>query len=265
LNHANLAALYEPQNNYVAALAEMQIAARLAPRSALAHLNLGVAAEGAGERPAAGGAYHDALNLRSDWADAYFWRATPFRQQVLAQWRQTATPTPAPTLAELEAAAQSADRADTYVRLASAYVALGRLDEAGSLLQKATLAFFGTGEVRLELLWVEAELAAARGDLQGAVARGEEAVNGYQLQSAFGPGAFGEATYGLIVFRQETMAVDLTPQLTRAPFTDLWARRMLQVGGWYETVGDKTKAQQVYADLLTLAPDNVEAQDRLQK
>jgi tetratricopeptide (TPR) repeat protein len=265
LNHANLGSLYAAQNDHAAALAEMQTAVELAPRSALAHLNLGVAAEGAGERALAESVYQATLNLRPDWADAYFWRATPFRSQVLAAWRQTAPPTPTPTLAELETATQGGDRAGQYIRLASAYLELGRLDEIEVLLKKAGLAFFESEEVRLEMLWVEAEWAAARGDWRTAAIKGEQAVYGYQLQSAFGPGAFGQATYGPIVFRQETMAVDLAPQLTRAPLTDRWAQRMLQVGGWYEAVGDETKAQQVYADLLRLAPGNVEAQDRLQK
>jgi len=265
LNHANLGALYESQNNYASALAEMKTAAELAPKSALTRLNLGVTAEGASEPLVAEQAYQATLNLRPDWAEAYFWRARPFRQRVLAQWRQTATPAPMPTLAELEAAAQGADRASIYVRLAGAYVTMGRLDEAETLLQKATLSFFGAGEDRLELLWVEAELAAARGDLGEAATKGEQAMNGYQQQSAFGPGAFGEATYGLIVFRQETMAVDLAPQLTPAPFTDLWARRMLQVGDWNKLMGDEARASSIYRDLLALVPDQAEAKSRLQR
>jgi hypothetical protein len=67
------------------------------------------------------------------------------------------------------------------------------------------------------------------------------------------------------VFRQETMAIDLVPQMMRAPFTDRWAARMVQVGDWRKMVGDEAQASSIYRDLLALVPDQAEAKSRLRR
>jgi tetratricopeptide (TPR) repeat protein len=263
LNHANLAALYLAKGEPQTALREFREAVKLGPGSPLLQLNYGVAAEAAGQTDEAGQAYSQALTLRPDWGTAYFWRSTPFRAEVLAAWRDVASLQPVKTLAEMEALAAGADRVRDYTPLIEAYLQLGRLDQAELLLSKADLALADMGEDRMELLWLKGELAAARGDLRLASEFGRDTIDGYQMQSAFGAGAFGSAAYGLVFFRREAMAVDLIPQLTLAPLTDKWAARYVTLGDWYAALGDDAAAVAVYQRVLMLVPDNVEAAERL--
>lgn len=263
LNHANLAALYLARGDAQSALREYRAALDLGYGSPLLQLNVGMAAESANELDDARAAYMKALSLRHDWADAYFWRATPFRSQVLGEWRSITPAEPAPTLAQLEAASRGADRVRDYTPLIARYLQMGRVDDAGALLKTAELAYFDTGEDRLEVMWLKAELAAARGDLMAAAELGEAAAEEYQMQSVFGPGAFGATSYAQVFFRQESMAVEFVPQLTPAPFIDKWAARLVQAGDWYAALGDRAKAEAVYQRVLGLVPDNAAAAERL--
>ncbi len=265
LNHANLASLYLARSDTESALREMRAAVELGYDSPLTQLNWGVVAEAAGETAEARKAFTKSLDLRRDWADAYFWRATPFRAQVLRDWRVNTAARPVLTLTQMEALSRGGDRSSDYAPVIGAYLEMGRVDDADLLLRKAKLSYYTTGEDRIEIDWLEAELAAAFGDWQTAVRLGEQAVGEYQAQSVFGPGAFGAAAYGQIFFRQETTAVDLAPQLTPAPFTDKWATRMLTLGDWYAAMGDRAGAEAVYQRLLTLVPDNAGAAERLAK
>jgi tetratricopeptide (TPR) repeat protein len=163
----------------------------------------------------------------------------------------------------MQALATGGDRASDYTPLAAEYIRLGRLDEAEVLLQKANLAYVDSGDASLEVIWLKAVVAAERGELQTAVELGEQAVNGYLLQSAWGPGSFGAAAYGQVFFRQSTMAMDLVPQLEPLPLTDRWAARLVLVGDWYAALGEAGKAQAIYQQVFTLVPDNAAAADRL--
>jgi O-antigen ligase/tetratricopeptide (TPR) repeat protein len=263
LNHANLAALYLTQNNIEAALSESRIAIRLGSGAPLAQLNHGVLAEEAGLLDEARAAYIQTLNLRPNWADAYFWRANNFRATTLQQWRQSTPASPVLTLAQMEAQAQSGDSVINFTPLIAEYLRVGRLAEAGLLIQKANLAYVTTGQDRINLLWLQAELAAAQGDYASATQLGQTAVDGYLTQSAFGPGSFGQAAYGQVFFRQDTLPVDLVPQLTTAPLTDQWAIRWVQLGDWYASAGDSAAARAAYQRLLALVPDNSLAIERL--
>lgn len=263
LNHANLAALYLKQNDLDSALRESRLAVQLGSGSPLTQLNYGVVAERAASLDEARTAYQQTLDLRPDWADAYFWRANEFRLSVLYQWRLTTTSTPILTVLQMEALAQSGDTASDYAPLAAEYIRLGRFAEAEALFQKAKLAYFRTSEDRLEILWLQAELAAARSGYVTATQLGQTAIDGYLAQSAFGPGSFGQAAYGQVFFRQDTLAVDLVPQLTPAPLTDPWANRWVRLGDWYAEAGDPAAALAVYQRVLTVVPDNWLATERL--
>ncbi|MBM4421927.1 MAG: hypothetical protein FJ030_00880 [Chloroflexi bacterium] len=196
LNHANLAALYFARGDSARALNEFRAAAALGSGSPLLQLNYGVAAEAANEWNEAREAYVRTLALRRDWADAYFWRATPFRADVLRQWWANAPALPVPPLTQLEAKANGGDRARDYMPLIATYLQMGRATDAEVLLKKVELAYFDTGEDRLEVSWLWAEASAARGDFESAASLGEAAVDGYFAQSVFGPGSFGAAAYG---------------------------------------------------------------------
>jgi tetratricopeptide (TPR) repeat protein len=263
LNHANLGALYLAHGNAPAALQEFREAIRLGSGSALLQLNYGLAAEQAGRPDEARAAYFDALDLQPGWAGAYFWRATAFRAGVLSGWRGQAPSQPVLTLAQMQALAAVGDRADHYLPLAAESLRLGRLDEAGLLLQKASLAYFDLGPAGIEVGWLNAELAAGRGDRQAAAGLGQDAVEGYSLSSAFGPGTFAATSYAQVFFRQESMPIELAPQLAPAPVTDRWAARMVTLGDWYTALGEADAAQAVYQQVLRAVPDNAAAAERL--
>ncbi len=265
LNHANLAALFQTRGDVQAALDEYRQAVKVGSGSPLLWFNYGAAAEAAGSLDEAEQAYNTTLDLRADWAMAYFWRATAFRQAVVAaRPNETVTDAP-PTLDKLRARAAGADLARDYIPLIEAYLQLGHVDEANAVLKKAAIAYFDTGEVRLEVDWLQAEAVAAQGDFGQAAKLGEAVVDGYFLQSALGPGAFGSAAYGQVFFRQSTMAMDLVPQLALAPFTDKWAERLVLVGDWYAAAGNSEKAAGVYRRVLTLVSDNTAAAERLSR
>ncbi len=264
LNHANLGALYAAQGQTEAALKESRAAVELAPNTPTYPLNLGRVAEEAGLLDEARAAYSATLTLRPDWADAYFWRATPFRVVVAAEWRKSNPVADALTTEELEAVIAGGDPfAITHAQLAEAYLSEGRIEEAARLLKRAELAYFRSGEDALEVLWAKTELAAAQGDYAAAVKLGEQVVAGHRDQSIFGPGTFGDPSYGPFFQRRETMAMDLAPQLTLIHFTDRWATRLVLLGDWHAALGDAARATAVYRDVLTYVPDNIEAQARL--
>jgi O-antigen ligase/Tfp pilus assembly protein PilF len=263
LNHSNLAALYLASGNQKGALDESRLAAKLGWGSPLTQLNYGVVAEAAGQPDEARKAYGAALALRPDWAEAYFWRATPLRVEVAQAWRAAQQPKPALSLADMQALAKGGDESKKYTPLAAEYLRQGRLAEADNLLQRADLAYTVAPEDQLEVLWLKAELAARRGNLTAAVALGQRAVSGYQAQSALGAGSFGQAAYGQVFFRRDALAADLVPQLTLAPFTDRWAARLLAVGDWQAKSGDGAGAAETFRQLLELVPDDADASDRL--
>jgi O-antigen ligase/tetratricopeptide (TPR) repeat protein len=263
LNHANLAALYMAQGDSQAALAESRLASQLGSMSPLTQLNYGVVAESAGQFNEARQAYQTTLTLRPDWAEAYFWRATKFRIGIVSDWRNL-TPASLPlTLTQMEQQAKGGDEVGNYTPLAAEYLRLGRVAEAETLLRRADLAFAVTGESEIEVVWLKAEAAAIHKDWASAISLGQRAIDGYQAQSAFGPGAFGQAAYGQVFFRRDTMAVDLVPQLPEVPLTDKWADRWVSLGDWQANSGDVQAARDTYMRLLKLVPDNQLARDRL--
>lgn len=249
LNHANLGALYAAQGDDEAAHREFQAAVKLAPQVGVYHLNLGAVAERTGNAAEAERAYAEALHYRPEWADAYFWRATPWRAAFLAQWRSSTLTPPAPSVVEL----------DGSPALVEAYIQAGRLPEAERLLQRTGLVY----PQSLVVVWVKAELAAARADYTEAAALGEKALTGYRDQSIFGPGTFGAPAYGPFYQRREAMALDMVPQLTVIRVTDPWAARLVRLGDWYAALGDAARAAAIYHEVLTYVPDNAEAQARL--
>jgi tetratricopeptide (TPR) repeat protein len=265
LNHANLAALYLAGGDAAGAVEEFRAAVALGSGSPLLQLNYGLAAEEAGQTGEARAAYLRALDLRPDWAGAYFWRAGPFRAEVLREWRSLSPALPVLTPAQMLRLADGADRASQYTPQAAEYLRLGRLDEADRLLQKASLAHVDLGEAGLELDWLKAELRAGRGDLRTAADLGRQAIEGYFLASSFGPGTFAATSYAQVFFRQESMAIELVPQLTPAPFTDRWAGRLVRLGDWSAALGEAAGAEAAYQRVLGLVPDNAAAAERLER
>ena len=238
-------------------MVEFQAASQAAPLDPVAWLNLGLACETAGQSASTLQAYARALSLDSTGAAAYFWRSTPLRLQAAAAWRQENPPAAAPALADLErlAAADSATGAN-WLRLTAAYLQAGRLPDASRSLNMAGLAYLSPYGDPLEHDWLEAELAAARGDLPLAVSSGQAVIDDYLFQGTFGPGTSGSSTkYVQRTFRRPVMALEYVPWVQTIPLPDLWGRRLSALISWYTQSGDSAQAARLQQQLQQLIPD----------
>jgi len=268
LNHANLASLYWWHGDPERALAEMKQAVQLAPGEATYRLNLGVFYEQLGLEQEAMATYSTTLSLRPTWARAYFWRSTPLRREIQAQWQAT-RPVNEPTsaaerLAHFEQAVQdNPASASARVGKAAALMEWQRYAEARRELQTAL--FTGGLEpgalVQARLLL--GELAYRTGDVRAAIAHTEEALEGIRHQSIFGPGTYGTSLYGWAIFHRMGLVADMLPQLVTITYTDEVIDCLVRLGGWYEQVGDVASAQRIYREALAAAPDAVSARQRL--
>jgi tetratricopeptide (TPR) repeat protein len=281
LNCANLAALYWQQGDTAAALAAMERAVQAAPAEAAFRLNLGLYREEMGDLARAREAYERALTLRPAWAEAYYWRASDFRRSALEAW-QAAQPIQEPQAdADKAQAALGAGRyrealsfydqalasnpqwASGYAGRAEALMELGRYAEATR--DARVSAFIGGLEPRAVVWarWTLARIAYRQGDLDTALALGEQALDAYRQQSIFGPGTYGTSIYGWAIFYRVGLRDDVLPQLVTIRFTDREVAWLETVGGWYEEAGDLDSARRLYREALDGAPDAAIAAERL--
>lgn len=239
-DQANLAALYRQSGNLPAAQAAFERAVRLAPDWALYRLRLAEVLEVEGNLSAAQAEYTHALELQPGWAEADFWQGSPLRSETLVAWMQDqpAALEEPPGLAQMEAGlAADPARLTPYLPLGRAYLEAGRLDEAGALLGRAQLATAGRDASRLELAWLQAELAARRGDYRQAARLGERVLFGYENWGVMGPGWFGVTLYGEHAFRRAAMSLEVVPQLGAMQPAGLESRRA-QVTAWRQQGGE---------------------------
>jgi tetratricopeptide (TPR) repeat protein/O-antigen ligase len=244
LNHANLASLYWARGDSDRAVAEMMRATQLAPREATYPLNLGIFYEQSGREQEAMAAYSTTLSLRPTWANAYFWRSTPLRREIHAQWQATRPVSESPSARAAE------------------LIELLRYAEAERELETA-LFVGGWGQGALQARFLLGELAYRTGDVQAAIAHTEEALKGIRYQSIFGPGTYGTSLYGWAIFYRMGLVADMLPQLATITYTDEIVDHLIELGGWYEQVGDVTSAKCIYREVLAAAPDAVSARQRL--
>jgi tetratricopeptide (TPR) repeat protein/O-antigen ligase len=258
LNHANLGALYLEQGDIPKAREQFQEAVERSFNSSLFYLNLGVTAEVMQDWTAAGAAYQNALNHAYDSSPAYFWRQTDFRKQVYSEWLADQVDQTIPTLEDLQIAVVSQpESAQNYLNLAERYLELNSLDQAEHTLGKAGLAYYANDFEQREWVWLNAKLAAAKGDFNKAVIFGESAVQTYLFQGISDPGYDHDTIiYYQTGFRQPALSVEMVPKLVVNPVTDRWGERMNALGDWYKETGQMEKACEWYSKLLQFSPDN---------
>ncbi len=234
--------------------AELQSAIELAPRSYLFALNQGVMLEAAGEAASASEAYRQALALSpyEVW-EALFWKQTPFRARVLAQWLSEYPPDPSPIVRgraalkadhldqalELFEQARAADPLSNkaYAGLARAYWALGDQTRAGNYLR--TGANLPTAVIweQIDLKMLEGDWAAAHGDRAGAVAAYTTVFSALNDYTSLGPGTYGYPRRSWLVFHREALPSDIVPQFVRADITPELDARFTQLARWYGEAG----------------------------
>lgn len=288
LNHANLASLYWVDGRWDEAISEMERAVQRAAGSHLYHLNLGLYYETRGREAEAAAEYEQFLALQSHLISTSYWQQTPFRRGFAKAWL-VAHPPPRPpenprTAAEFtargwdefkagrykvaldafqQAYAQETSVPSTAHGLAVTYMALGNYEQADFFFALAN--FFLVRSNWSEPLLDWGQLAYRQGDVELAIARYEAALKLVEEYSVYGPGTLGWSPYGNFVFQRESIARELAPQLVRIDVTDDLAQRYLELGSWYETLGDTGNAANVYRRVLARVPNLAAAQERLYK
>ncbi len=148
INYVNLGALLKSSGDLMGAESAFDKSVNCAPRCDYCYLNLGEIREMLGDLGDAEFAYTKALQLNPDWADSYYFRSTPFRQGVVTRFKKVYPELGLnPTEQDLQAMiAKNPSIASPYIKLATIYLNEGKLEEVGSLLSKAELAYFSHGE-----------------------------------------------------------------------------------------------------------------------
>jgi tetratricopeptide (TPR) repeat protein len=242
LNHANLGVLYRAQGDLPRSRDALAQAVALSPKSALFQLNLGITCEMMEDFPRASAAYETAVQLQPLWAEAPFWRATPFRTTLSEGWTNHSDEKPH-TLAEAESrVAERPHFVAPYLDLIPFYLDADRLADAENAIQYAKLAYTGKQEDRLLLQWYEAELAAQKGEVAQAARLGDEATHRFMQQGVYGPGTFGQLMYDQLVFRRPAMLMETVPQMEMILLPDAWGSYLYQTAAWYQQAGDTARA-----------------------
>jgi tetratricopeptide (TPR) repeat protein len=290
LNHANLASLYWQAGREEEALQQMKAAINLTPGESLYHLNLGCYYEQLSSAEDATHEYQLFLTKKPSLAEGSYWRQTPLRQQATEQWKEAnPKPTipsplrsygdytrlgwqelgekqPEKALAAFQMALSLNDaQIEAYHGLGTTYMALGEYEQAEYYLQAALniMTFNIGGKMGPLLTW--GRLAYLQGELDAAITRHELALGMVEEYTIYGWGTLGWSPYGHFLFQRESIAPDLLPQLVRADITDSLAERYLELGGWYEEIGDQNKAIETYRRVLAAVPDFTAAARRLEE
>lgn len=283
-NHANLAVLLWEQGERQEAIKAMRRAAELAPEEAAYPLNLGFFCEQQGDARRAAEFYQRALTLRPAWAEAYFWRANAIRRAVLQDW-QARQPVESSSLAfdverlDKDNATQALSQfeqasfehpadATAHLGRAMALIALERWDEAEQALRIAEFVAQGggsatSGALHNDIAYYQAVVAYERGHAAEAIDMLERVLDQVRRKSFFGMRGEDVALYGWGAFYRVGWGRDALPGLQIICFTDSQVERLLVLGQWYESVGDEDSARCVYEEALEVAPDTVEAVERL--
>ena len=257
-NLANLAGLYRENGQLDLAIKEFQYAIELAPRWMTLHLNLGEIYEIQENGSLASEAYEQVLSQRPDWATDSFWTETPFRQQFLTEWQELNQGAIQDEFHGSEGEVTHQALVSPILKLAAQKIKDLDLPAAERLLGVAQLAYFSSQEQRLELTWLNAELAAAKENWVEAVTLGEEALNGFLLQGAYGPGSASKTLYGTGIFRRQIMEVELVPQLTLIYLPDPWPERMAKLASWHQGKVDIWGCEQIFEELRDNIPDSLQ-------
>ncbi len=286
VNHANLATLYWQAGRPAEAIAHLQRAVTLAPAEPLWALNLGRYYEALGQREAARQQYEQVLSWHP--APAAFWRATPFREEVWADWQRDHPLAPPPdspqsyedyvalgqrALADDDLATAVAvftqairlapGRAEGYLGLGQASLSQGRYAQADEYLRIANFTYAPAPQTAMNILFTWGQLARRQGQPAQATARYERALDFIRHRTSQGLGMMGVSEYGWYMFHRESIAPDLLPQLSRVDVTDEIAQRYFELGQMYEESDRIEKAIATYRELLAAAPDFAPARERL--
>ena len=299
VHHANLAALCWQAGDADGAIAAMERAVTTNPPDPNFWLNLGLMREEAGLKEDAILAYATALSEKPAWAGSDFWHATPFRHEqwpaILASAREIEDRDGLFFLAtgELGQASEIArqqiatapDHPLGYLVLGQALLDLGRLDEAGPVLDEGVRRYPGSAElVRVRAEWYrntgqweaasrDARIAlfispygAARARYtlgQIALAEGDVEEAKDQFWRAIPP-LFDSQNWEVVLFNRRALLLPL-PQLARISGGPTMAEPWLALADLYLAEDNLIEALRLYRLWLDRDPYSVDVQSRLVK
>jgi O-antigen ligase/tetratricopeptide (TPR) repeat protein len=254
-NLANLGALYRERGELEQAAESFTRAIELAQEWALWYLNLGEVYELQGKWDLSAHNYEKALSLEPNWKADGFWTETPFRNEFLEGWQALNPDTPEVDFQYTEAEVIRQSVAAPILEFTALKIREQDFQTAERLLGIVGLTHFRRQIEKHEWLWLKAEIAASKEEWSDAISLGENALDGFRLQGAYGPGGAGEMLYGTGIFRRSLMEGELVPQLILIRLPNPWPQRMVRLAGWYQNVDDTGNCTATKDELLKNLPD----------
>ncbi len=281
VNHANLGVLLMASGDYAAGVAELELAAARAPNAPPFRATLGLAYEATSQNDAAALEYQAALTLRPDWANAYFFRASPLRRQALADWqaqhpdhwmiggaeltagwRALAAGQAQEAVAAFQAAA-GLNRPEVYLGLGLAYLAQSQPVEAEAAVRTSLFVPGASGQTTALTQFVLGRALAAQGRNTEAVAAYEAGLNLLNSTTAYGVGLLGQSDYGWYIYYRESLPPDLLPGVQAVHYSAEAVAAMVALGDLAEASGQAAESLEWYCRALAAAPDDAAASDRV--
>jgi len=279
-NYANLGVLLLASGGGEAGIAALEEAVARAELEPGFRATLAKAYEAAGRTDAAAAEFQSALDLRPDWATAYFFRATPVRRQALAEWQMRhpggwrpggaelapgwealAAGKPAQAITAFQAVT-GPNRPEAYLGLGLAHLAEGQAPEAERALRTSLFVPGAAGQITAMTRFALGRSLAAQG-------RGAEAASAYEAglalldgTTSFGVGQLGASDYGWYVFHRESLPPDLLPGIEAFHYPASAVEAMVALGDLAEQAGQPVSALEWFCRAAFAAPDSAAATAR---
>lgn len=233
VNWLNLGALKRTAGDLKGSREALETATVKAEKWGLTWLNLGATCEAAGDEACARNAYMKALDLHPSWTADPYWQGSPLREAAVTAARAAAySNAPAEPLTMDEVIRQGYIR--PVLEMANQKIEEGELEDAERLLKVAPYYFIQNDLEKVDLLWLQAELSAAQGDLDRAVETGTQARQKFEDNRLNGSVAAGVEVYGSGIYQLNTLGIDLVPQVIWMQYPGDWENRMSQLKSWQE-------------------------------
>ncbi len=236
-NWVNVGILDWAAGNQVVALQYLQKAAQRASGQPAFTLTYARMLEQSGRLDEARTTYLHVLNVVPSWADSYYFRETPFRLALVAEWRTSTGHLVAKTTGA------PSNKVDLWEVIADA-------DTADNVNNVSSLLALGQAYHQVS-------------DYEDSIATFERALGKLSLTTSFGIGQSGQMSYEIGIYDRVGFLTDLLPGVDYILYTDDVVEGMLILADDYLQVGDTASAVQVYQKILEVAPDNIGAQSNL--